>query len=101
MAKVFLVKDGPRGDTTNEGWTLSVQELTNRLVNHECRYLGTDPPTFNATSPSSDYQHVVVEVGVVEKNEQFPEKGFYVVEDLTASQAAFLCESDSENGNEL
>ena len=91
MATVFLVKDGPRGDTTSEGRTKPIQEITTLLGERMCQFLGTEPPEFNSERPSNYYSHVVVEVGAGEHvNQKFPHAGFYVVAGLDASQAAFL-----------
>lgn len=91
MATVFLVKDGPRGDTTSEGRTKPIQEITTLVGERVCQFLGTEPPEFNSALPSNFYRHVVVEVGLAEHaNQKFPHAGFYVVADLDASQAAFL-----------
>jgi len=98
MATIFLVKDGPRGNTTSDGFTKPIQEITDLIGKRVCNFLGTEPPTFNITSPSSVYQHVVVEVIATDStNQKFPKSGFYIVNDLDASQAGFLHQNIEKN----
>jgi hypothetical protein len=91
MAMVYRVKDGPRGERTDEGHKISVSELTKKLANYQCRYLSENTPYFNTDKPTDYFKHVVIEVSDEgELNNMFPKNGFYVVADLDASQSAFL-----------
>ncbi|MBJ7308787.1 hypothetical protein H7U20_01070 [Rugamonas sp. CCM 8940] len=98
---IFLVKDGPRGNATSEGCSKQIQEITNRIGNRVCKFLGTATPAFNVASPSDDYRRVVVEVGTADNlNNKFQQIGFYIIDDLDASQAEFLLKNVDDNGNE-
>jgi len=91
MAIVYKVKDGPRGDRTDEGKEISIASLTSKLANHTCQFLTEEPPQFNAGKPSDYFRHIVVEVSDEgELNNKFPNKGFYVVANLDVSDAAFI-----------
>ena len=91
MATVFLVKDGPRGNTTNEGKSKTMGELTSLLANYNCQFLSDEPPEFNTAQPGDYYRHVVVNITSEDKlNQKFPRVGFYVVANLDASQSKFL-----------
>ena len=91
MAKVYKVKDGPRGDRTDEGKEISISILSSKLANHTCQFLTDEPPQFNSDKPSDYFKHVVVEVSDEnELNEKFPKKGFYVVANLDVTDSAFI-----------
>jgi len=91
MATVYKVKDGPRGDRTDEGKEISVESLTSKLTNYTCQFITEEPPQFNAGKPSDHFRHVVVEVSEKgELNEKFQNIGFYVVANLDASDSAFI-----------
>ena len=91
MATIYKVKDGPKGNRTDQGTEMSAADLATKLSNHKCRYLGNEPPQFNISKPSDYYRHIVIEVANdKELNTKFDKKGFYLVADLDASQADFL-----------
>jgi hypothetical protein len=93
MATVFLVKDGPRGDRTDEGRDKTVEELTSLLTSHNCLFLTEEPPEFNTAQPGDYYRHVVIEITPKDQtNNKFPRFGFYIVENLDTSQSIFLFE---------
>ncbi len=93
MVILYKVKDGPRGETTDEGTIISGDALLSKLKNHVCRYLGEQPPQFNVESPSPYYSHIVFHVSEPSLfRGKFSQKGYYVVENLHPSEAGFLYE---------
>jgi len=93
MAIIWRVKDGPRGNTTDQGTKISLDDVTKKLENYTCQYLSEQPPEFNTEKASEYYQRVVVEVTSDDTlNDKFTKVGFYVVANLDSSQSAFLTE---------
>ena len=90
MAKGYYVREGTGDGQTNHGSGMSLDKLSERLKGHRIKFLGTDPPTFNAgkkVNSYADYQYVVVEVLDNDLGKHaspsFNRKGFYLVENLT------------------
>lgn len=91
MATIYKVKDGPQGNRTDLVTEITVTDLTTKLSNHKCRYLGKRPPHFNTSTPSEYYRHIVIEVtDDDELNNKFNKKGFYLINNVDASEADSL-----------
>ena len=91
MATIWRVKNGDRGDTTDKGAPMSIEELTSKLELYSCQYLTEQPPTFNSLEPSEYYRHIAIEVTNDDSlNNKFSKIGFYVVADFDSSQAGLL-----------
>lgn len=91
MAMIYGVRDGPRGTSTSKGHEITIPDLTDRLMDYQCRFLGSEPPSFNSGTPSDYYRHVVIEVCEEDQlNEKFDQVGFYVIADLDPTDSNFL-----------
>lgn len=100
MAKVYYAREGTGDGQTNQGSYWSVDKLSEKLKGHRIKFLGANPPTFNAgkkVNPYTDYQYVVIEVLDIDLGKHaspsFTRKGFYLVENLTPTGFIQLKES--------
>ena len=96
MATLYRVKDGPRGDRTDQGVETSTTRLAKKLSGYDCRFLGDEPPEFNIGKSSDYFARIVVEVSADDElNAKFSRPGFYVVTDLHSSRAGFLYQNSN------
>ena len=80
MAVVYFVKDGPHPNSSGSGYEASVADLEAQLAGRELKYLGTQPPEINPTTPSQYPVHVVVEVEASEPlGSMFMKVGFFLI----------------------
>ena len=91
MATIYLVKNGPSSGSTNAGTDSSLSEITKRLANYRCLYIGPEPRPLSEHERNEGYHRVVIDIVPSDgTNAKFPKAGFYFVADLDASQADFL-----------
>jgi hypothetical protein len=89
MPVMWYVKDGPRPQSTRgSGTPLSFADISGAFGTYRSEFLSLEPPQFNVNAPSRYPSRVVIEVRNEDgTNAQFPQPGFYVILDLSPSQA--------------
>ncbi len=87
MAVVYYVKDGPHPNSSGSGYEASVADLEARLAGRQVKYLGTQPPEINPTTPSQYPIHVVIEVEVTDPlGSMFTKVGFFLIVGASPSE---------------
>ena len=87
MAVVYYVKDGPRPTSSGRGYEASIPDLESRLAGRQVKFIGTDPPEINISSPSQYPVHVVIEVEVTDPvGSMFTKVGFFLVVGASPSE---------------
>lgn len=91
MAILHYVKDGPRPDNAGAGYELPISDIEMRLAAKQVRYLGIQPPEFNAANPSLYPIHAVIEIESGEAlGRMFPRVGFFLIVDASPSEIGSL-----------
>ncbi|MES9884938.1 MAG: hypothetical protein ABW185_29190 [Sedimenticola sp.] len=91
MATVYKVRDGSKGDRTDEGSEVLISHLLSKLAGYSFQFLSEEHPQFNVEKPTYHYKYVVVEItDKDELSEIFHCKWFYVVENLDAASVDFI-----------
>ncbi len=87
MAVVYYVKDGPRPNNSGPGYEASVADLEARLAGRQVKYLRTQPPKINPTTPLQYPVHVVIEVEVTDPlGSMFTKVGFFLIVGASPSE---------------
>lgn len=98
MAKVYFTKDGYRPEQAHLfGELFAVSGAAHHFATYSRKY-STDFPVIGESSNLTDYaayRHVIIQIDSHEVCDAFPHEGFYIIEDLTATQAKSMMEAVS------